>query len=531
MIERLSIRNLILIEEVEISFGPGLNIITGETGSGKSAILSAIRLILGGRADVSLIRKGTELAVVEALVRINVGNFQEIELPADGREIAIRREIHSSGKSRCFVQDQLISLQQLRSLLASSIELVDQSASHKLLDPEEQRGFLDAFLGLDQEKKTCEEAFHTVKRAQNRLAQLVHLQEESGKDQDRMKDDLLFLERIHWQKGEEEQLVAEHNLLTHAQELVEKLSAIAEFLSEGTEPVVPALKRFAYQTEQLLRIEPKLQECAQGLRNACASLDESGRFLTSYIDNVNANPQRLDAIEKRISEIESAKRRFSKSQEELETLRVQLHEKLETIESLDEEIAAAKQSLKEAELRLGSAAIVLTEARKKGALQLTRAVLTELMTMNLPHARFSIELSSKEVSATGADTVSWLFAANPGQTPLSLDRCASGGELSRLLLALKIALAGKEKSSCLIFDEIDSNVGGKTAALLGEQLHSLSLSCQLICVTHFVQVAKCAMHHFLVQKETTGVKARTFVSKLDEPGRLAEYGRMTGIEE
>jgi DNA repair protein RecN (Recombination protein N) len=493
MIEHLSIRNLVLIEKADIRFGKGLNIITGETGAGKSAILSGIRLILGERADLDLIRQGSDLAVVEAAL-------------ADGT--LIRRELHRSKPSRSFIDDELVSLQELKQRL-SSVELVDQSAAHKL--SENQTDYLDAFGKIDP----FSVQFASLQEAEKRVSELSELKRSAHLE--KVEEDLALIEEIGLQNGEEERLAAEHHTLTHAHDLLEKISKLTSLLSE-----LAPLKRLTHALETF----QNLQECAEWLKTASANLEEANRFLISYADRLEADPNRLNAVEKRLGQLESLKRKFG-SFDQIEAHAASLGVKIKEISTLDLDLEAAIDALgairKETDLK----AAALTSQRKGAALQFSKAVVSELISLNLPEVRFVIEIFPKPLSQNGADDIRFLFAANPGAQLLPIGS-ASGGELSRLLFAIKTTLAGKEKNTCLIFDEIDSNVGGKTASILGAKLQEMASFRQLIAVTHFVQLARFADDHFLVVKKTAPTGAETIVSKLDSQTKAPEYARMTG---
>lgn len=520
MLTSLKIQNLILIENAAITFGPGLNILTGETGAGKSAILAAIKLISGERADVQLIREGTDLAVVEATLTdfIDCG---EIDFPEKGKPIHIRREIHRSGKSRCFVEDQQVTLGFLKKCI--SLERVDQSSSQSLLAHDQQRHMLDSFGGLVAEAMVLEKSFEKEKSMEAELESLLHLGGQRERELEWAQKDLSLIEEVNWKKEEEDKLNAEHHLLTHGQELLEKVGAISSALSEGSQPIVPFLKRSTATLENCHRIDPKLTPIAAAMKNGALELEEVTRLLSSYLESLDADPARLDAVEKRIAAIESIKRRFGPNVEEEKE---KLLAKIDRLTHLDEQIQTIGNSLtkiKEDNLKLAGR---LSEKRQKAAKSLSKVVLEEIQSLNLPHAQFTIAVKPKPISPTGIDEISFLFSANPGVPPTSLDQCASGGELSRLLLAIKTVLA--DGASCLVFDEIDSNVGGQTATILGEKLKRLAERRQVICVTHFVQVARIALNHFLVYKKEDQGRAKTFISPLKAKEREQEYQRMLG---
>lgn len=483
-----------MIEKAEISFGPGLNILTGETGSGKSAILSAIRLISGGRADASCIRKGSDLAVVEAI------------LPGD---IFIRREIHRSGKNRCFIDDEQVSLSVLKE--KSNIEVIDQNSAQKIFD--EQKNMLDAFAKLEEEAALFEKQHAEEKRWEAKLQQLLQTPRE--RELEWAQKDLAWIEELNLQPGEEEKLSQEHHFLTHAQELCQKMQAIVFALTE--ENHIPTLKKALANLEICARVDGKLLQTAQSFKSALLEIEESAASIQSYADRLDANPERLLYVEKRISDIETLKKRFGS---DLEGQKKKLLDTIDHLSSLEEQIEKIGKELSDLKAKNLQSMQKITEKRKEQAPLFAKQVLNELKSLNLPHAKFEIAVGDV------FNDVQFLFSANPGASLLPLEACASGGELSRVFLAIKMILS--EGGSTLVFDEIDSNVGGQTASVLGEKLKSLSGKRQIICVTHFVQVAKHAMDHFLVAKTEKEGNAYTVVEKLNEETRTIEYNRMMG---
>ncbi|HSX26635.1 MAG TPA: AAA family ATPase [Chlamydiales bacterium] len=523
MLTLLRIQNLVLIEKAEISFGAGLNILTGETGAGKSAILAAIRLIGGERADMQLLRKEADLAVVEATITSPDFLAEEnIEIPLSS-SVTVRREIHRSGKNRCFIEEQQVSLAFLKKCVGSALEWVDQSSSATLCSSEQQRNQLDAFADLFSQRAELASSFAQEKSQESELQSLS--QTERERDLKRAQEDLSLIEEVNWQKEEEEKLSQEHHLLTHAQELLEKIGATSSFLTEN----VPLLKRSAATLEYAARFDPRLAKIGESMKSAALELEEAGFSLCSFADQLEADPKRLETLESRLAAIESIKRRFGATFEEVEAQKQKLQAQVDRLCSLDEQIAALQTELastREKNLALSSA---LSEKRKKLAPQFAQQILAELKSLNIPQAKFEIQIALKPLSPNGADEIRFLFSANLGLFPVPLEQCASGGELSRLLLAIKTVLAEKEGCPCLIFDEIDSNVGGQTAAILGEKLKKLAQRRQVICVTHFVQVARSATHHFLVSKTEKGAQTFTAISKLSADSCEREYNRMLGV--
>lgn len=483
----LKIQNLILIEKADITFGPSLNILTGETGSGKSAVLSAIRLIAGERADASCIRKGADLAVVEA-------HF------ADGT--CIRREIHRSGKNRGFLNDELANLTELKRQV--NIEVIDQNSQGRLLD--EQKQMLDAYGSIKDETNFSKERELAAK-----LEELRALPKE--RELEWAQKDLAWIEEINWDAKEEEKLNAEHHLLTHSQELVSKMGSLSSLFTEE----FPPFKRSLSLLDHCARVDKDLVPTLQAVKSALLELDEAGRVIQSYANRLEADPNRLEHVEKRIADFETLKKRFGT---DIGAQKAKLMATLDRLASLDDEIASLDKELVALKSKNLSLANEITLKRKKAAPLFANAILTELKSLNLPYAKFTVSVGDT------FNDVRFLFSANPGVEPTGIAECASGGELSRLFLSIKMILS--DGNSMLVFDEIDSNVGGQTAAILGEKLKKLSKTRQVICVTHFVQVAKCALDHFLVTKRQKETSTYTTVAKLSEKEKTIEYDRMLG---
>jgi ATPase involved in DNA repair len=526
MINRLSIQNLILIEKAEILFDQGLQIITGETGSGKSVLLGALRLLLGAKADGESIRSGASVAAVEAELTISqpLSWLEEegISVPSHG-SVLIRREIHRSGKNRCFFEEQQIPLALLKKITSGVIELVDQGSASSLSSAEAQRKWLDAFGGLSLRVQEFGVSFNKEKELTAKLQQLKAEKETVQKELEKAQEDVKILDEVDVQDQEEEKLTEEHNVLTHAQALEAAAASTLSLLSESQEPLIPLLKRAAHNLEHLVSVDSRLTETAGSIKRSALELEEAVFFLRSYVDRLEANPRRLLVVEERLAQLEKLKKRFG-SLSQLRHIQDALFKQLnrpseleEIITSTDAEIKILQKYHREEAQRIG-------DLRREAAFRFSIAITEELLSLNLPHARFEASISPKPISSHGTDEVSFLFSANPGYPPLPLEECASGGELSRVFLAIKTVLTEQDQSSCLIFDEIDSNVGGQTAAILGEKLQTLAKKRQIICVTHFVQVAKYASHHFLVSKND----ALTTVQRLNAAQQEIEFDRMLG---
>ncbi len=524
MIHKLSIQNLILVEKAHIEFGEGLNIITGETGSGKSALLTAIRLLLGARADIQQIRQGASLAVVEAqLSPLPIEALQEEGIECRQTEtVSLRREIHSSGKSRCFFEEQQISLTTLKKIVGSSIELVDQNTSATLCSHSQQRKWLDLFAGLEPAVSLFNTSYNQELSLASQLEAMHAEKRISSALEERAQSDLTAIEEANVSPGEEEALAQEHHLLSHSQQLVESIHSILSLLQEGQHPVISALKRIPL--DHLLQFDSRLIDPCEAIKRSGLELEEAAFSLRAYADRLEADPHRLFAVEERLAVIEKLKKRFG-PMADIDRVRKERRSQIDRLSHLEDQIQELEKALHAIRLENRNQAAALRHAREQAAPLFSRAIETELSSLNLSQSRFAIEITPKELSANGFDEISFVFSANPGYPLLRIDQCASGGEISRLLLAVKTVLANREKSGCLIFDEIDSNVGGQTATILGAKLQALARHAQVICVTHFVQVARCAAHHFLVSKQNSTTK----VQKLDPLRREEEFSRMLGL--
>ncbi len=525
MLSHLKLQDLILIDKADIEFGGGLNIFTGETGSGKSAILTAIRLIAGERADVEWIRAGAAAGIVEAkFTTFSKELLGEIDPPPPGEPLTVRREIYRSGKSRSFIEDSFVSVSVLRELVRPLLEMVDQGSASVLSLAETQRKILDAYAGLEKEAKVLSDAFTVWTAMKKERDEAVNLGLNRSRDLEWSNARLKEIEEVNWQKEEEESLTAAHLILTHTQELTEKIAAAIDGLST----IAPHARRLSHILEGTAALDPSLRPTALAIKTAALELIEAEQFLSSYRERLEADPARLAAIESRIGAIEALKRRYGPSWEEVQKEKEKLAIEIDRLENLDYTQAALNEKVKGLEKNSEDLAKKLSAKRHAAAKHLRQDVLKELKCLSLPHAQFEVEISPKPLSLNGADEIRFLFAANPGLSPLPLEKASSGGELSRLLFAMKVVLAEKEGVGCLIFDEIDSNVGGQAAAVLGEKLKELAKTRQVICVTHFVQVARAAMHHFAVAKREVEGRAATFISKLGTKQREQEFARMVG---
>ena len=475
MIHILRLKNVVLIDTCEIPFAPGLNILSGETGAGKSAIMQGLDALLGARADQKIIRQGETQAVIEA------------EL-VDGT--TIRREI--GDKNRCLINGKQVTLTQLQN--QAFAKLIGQGAYHALKSPAHQLELLDAFGSCD------------------RLAYMASyacvLEMGKPQDVDVLQMQLDEIRSLGLSDGEEEALFKEHHKLVNFQEVFEKAAQLTTALGEMTS-----------QLSQLLRNGDIVAEGAALMQSALTELQEAHYQYSSYLDDLEYNPTRLTEIDERLSAINALKRKFGCNFSELKTFEDDLETQIADQTAFDKQLKAAIH-------KRDQLAQALSDERQLAANQLSQALTKQLHTLNMPESQFSIELNESPLSAHGKDAVNFILAANPGESAVPIAKRASGGELSRILLALQLVL--NPDTPTLIFDEIDSNIGGRTATCIGEKLKALGEHQQVICITHFPQVAQCAHHHLRIDKTQNGERTHTSVTVLDDKNRCEEIDRMLG---
>lgn len=512
MLKTLEIENLILVDCASLTFGKGLNVLTGETGSGKSAILAAIGLLMGDRGDAGLVGMKKESAVVRA------------EFVLERQPFEVRREIDRSGKSKCWIEGKAVPVAMLKTIVKPLIECVDQSSAQMLFDTEVQRDLLDTASGCKMLATGMQTAFGEWKEQEGKLEACRAAKSARDRELAWASEDLSFLEEHNWKEDEEASLSQEHARLANAQELIQKAEAALQAL-EGSR--LAAALPFV---ESSARLDARLKETAATLKSAHLEVQEVVKELASYLNRLELNPNRLEAIEARLAAIEQIKRRFSSATwAEVQAAKQKLQEKVDRLQNLEEEERLLQQFVEEKFAEVTAMAETLSSQRKKGALHFACCIMEELTRLNFPHAVFQIQMSKCPLASHGKDCIEFLFSANLGQEPVSLKECASGGELSRLLFAMKKILAHHEKNVCLIFDEIDGNVGGQTAAILGEELQKIGLEKQVICITHFKQVAVFAEDHFIVAKEDVDGKTISTIQKLSDADKVKEYARMLGM--
>jgi len=530
MLTALSIRDVVLIEALDLEFGPGLGVLTGETGAGKSILLDSLGLALGARADSGLVRQGAAQASVaatfdppSAVVAAMAENGLELE---PGEPLIIRRIVKSDGGSRAFVNDQPASAGLLRELGQHLVEIHGQHDDRGLLNPRGHRALLDAFGRLDS--AAVGSAHRGWRAAQEALEAARADQALAERDRDWLDHSVAELRALAPEPGEEETLADRRATMQRGEKVAGELQAIADLL-EGSEGGLAKLRQAARILERVSDAHPQLGEALASLDRAINDAAEAQDNVDRAADALAIDPAALEADEARLFELRGIARKHRVQPDELAALLDELATRLENVESGGAGIAKLEMAVEEAHRAYADAARKLSAARSEAATRLDMAVEGELKPLKLDAARFRTmvePLDESQWSAGGMDRVEFLVSTNPGAPFAQLTKIASGGELSRFILALKVALAEEGGARTLIFDEIDRGVGGAVASAIGDRLARLAGGAQLLVVTHSPQVAARGGAHLLIAKSHDGVVTRTGVTPLDADQRREEIARM-----
>lgn len=532
MIKNIRIQDIILIKSADIAFEKGLNVLSGETGSGKSAIMAALGLLTGSRTDASLVRSGAEKGIVEAIFDIsglpqvkpflNEAGF-EIE---DSEELILKREISATGKSRAWLNQQTTQISFLQKLSKLLIQIVGQHANQSLFELEQHRVILDLFGSIDTS------SFATVwddeNAIRNEMDALNKSEAQRIREIDICRMELQELQEASLQPGEEETLFDEYKRLTHAEELAQRVHTITQALAGEEHALLIALNTIQLQFDKIVQLDRNLNETSELVQTATIHLREAVNSLQYYLSCIECQPERAQQINDRLSLITKLKRKYGSDIVTILTYMNTTENRLQSLEQSDQRNEELQKNLKKLEEKSNNLAMELSTKRKEVAKHLEKQVGKQLVTLNMPKASFLVEISNQRRTRNGDDGIEFYLNPNIGEEKIAIRECASGGELSRVMLALQTLLAGKEQISSLVFDEIDANIGGETASAVGQKLKEIGKKHQVLCITHFPQVAKFADHHLQISKSEENGRTLTRVKTLDLTSREAELTRMSG---
>jgi DNA repair protein RecN (Recombination protein N) len=530
----LMVENYAVVERVRVKFHKGLNLLTGETGSGKSIVVDALGLVLGGRASADMVRSDTVRARVSAIFEApqnpaSRALLEEAGIPVEDGELLIEREVSAEGKSRAFAGNRPVTVAWLRGLAPYLGDIHGQHEQQQLFSPAAQLELLDESAGLEEKRGLVSELFAAWKKVRGELEDLNRSEQEKLRLADMWAFQRKEIEAAGLKPGEDPQLEKERLVLKNVGKLQEHASGAYLALYDSPESVATQIRIALKKLEDLCRIDGSLQPAAETIRSAMIGVDEASDSVRHYLDRLEADPNRLEDVESRLALIDKLKRKYGNTLDEVLAFLDRVREQLEAVETAGERKAQLEREAAQASDAYRDAAAALTKLRQAAAEKLARKVETELDSLALENAVFRIEIQPATWSELGADRVEFLISANVGEEPRSLDKVASGGELSRIALALKTSAGARGKTAVertLVFDEIDSGIGGGVAEAVGRRLKKLSGSSQVLCVTHLAQVAGFADHHYFVEKRE--VKGRTVaeIEELTGEERTREIGRM-----
>ena len=534
MLELLHIENIAIIERADIEFGRGFNALTGETGAGKSIVIDALGAVLGQRTSRELIRTGAEKAFVSAAfgdVPAELPGLAENGLaPEEDGTLLLQRELYGDGKNVCRVSGRPVTVAQLRRIGASLLNIHGQHDGQQLLDEEQHLIYLDRFGRVEEELDAYRTRYDAWRATRREMDALRMDEAEKARRVDMLRHQIGELERADLQEGEEEALLARRNILRNGEKFISAISEADVCLNGGDEGLgaVSAIKEAEDALRSLRSLGDEfitLSERLEALRCEAYDLAETIR---DKKDEYDFSPQELDAVESRCDQLYRLKKKYGSSVEEMLAYLERSREELDRIEYADDRLAQLEQKLKVQEKAARDAAKTLSEKRRAAAKELEARISRELSELDMPKLRFSIDFQDKELAEDGTDTVAFLMSANMGEALRPIQKIASGGELSRIMLALKNVLAEQDSVMTMVFDEVDTGVSGRAAQRVAEKLAKLSRARQVLCVTHLPQLTAMADVHFGVEKGEENGRTLTRVRLLDRAARRAEIARMSG---
>ena len=535
MLVQLSIRDIVLIERLDLSFEAGLSVLTGETGAGKSILLDSLSLALGGRGDGSLVRHGEDKGQVTAVFDVAHAHpvrllLRENSVDEDG-DLIFRRVQSADGRTRAFINDQPVSVQLMRQAGQLLVEIHGQHDDRALVDTNAHRTLLDAFAGLTEEVGDLAEAYRRWKDADRQLKAHRARVEAAAREAEYLRASVEELEILSPRDGEEDELADRRSQMQKAERIAGDIAEASEFLNGNSSPV-PMIASLMRRLERKSHEAPGLlEETVQLLDAALDNLSNAQMEVEAALRRTEFDPRELERVEERLFALRAAGRKYSVPVTELPALAERMVAELADLDAGEERLGQMESAVAEAKATYDHRAAALSSKRANAAAALSEAVMAELPALKLERARFMVEVASDPEAATaeGIDTVEFHVQTNPGTRPGPIMKVASGGELSRFLLALKVALADRGSAPTLVFDEIDTGVGGAVADAIGQRLKRLSSTVQVLSVTHAPQVAARAATHLLISKGPVGEagdKIATRVATMEPDHRREEIARM-----
>lgn len=534
MLELLHIENIAIIERADIMFGRGFNALTGETGAGKSIVIDALGAVLGQRTSRELIRTGAEKAFVSAEfsgVPAEMPGLAETGLsPEEDGTLLLQRELYGDGRNACRVNGRPVTVAQLRRIGAGLLNIHGQHDGQQLLDEEQHLAYLDRFGRVDDALTRCAERYGTLRETRREIETLRMDEAEKARRVDMLRHQIDELERADLQEGEEEALLARRNILRSGEKFTAAIARADLCLNGGDEGMgaVSAIREAENALHALRSLGDEFAALSERLEALRCEAYDLAETIRDKKEAYEFSPQELDAVEARCDQLYRLKKKYGASVGDMLAYLARSREELDRIEYADERIAQLQETLREQEAAAMEAARALSALRRAAAQELEERISRELAELDMPKLRFAIDFQEKELSENGIDAVSFLMSANVGESLRPIQKIASGGELSRIMLAMKNVLAEQDSVMTMVFDEVDTGVSGRAAQRVAEKLARLSRFRQVLCVTHLPQLAAMADVHFGVEKGEADGRTRTNVLVLDRAARRREVARLSG---
>ena len=535
MLTVLKIRNLALVEDLTWEVGPGLVCVTGETGAGKSVIVGALKLVLGERADKGLIRTGESTCTVEAMFHLpNPAEVNEaLEAagldPCDDAELVVRRVISANGQNKQFVNGSPVTLSVLRSLGHFLVDLHGPHDHHSLLSQERQLAMLDAFAQTEALQADYRATFDRWKQVVSELDTLTNSERSNEQELDLLRFQVSEIDDASPEAGEEEQLEQRYKMALNGSKLASLSNQVLGLLGDADGSILSRLGEVSRHLRELEGIDQGVAERTQGYESAVVELEELERSLRDYADGLELNPEELASMEERLNTLQTLRRKYGNTVEEVLAHREEAAARLRRIEGRGEEITRLETDVRNSRAETDKLGVKLSQQRRKAAPRLARDVSAHLEDLGFKRSKFDVQLDATEApTSQGMEQADFQFAPNPGEPAKPLRQIASSGEMSRVMLSVKSALAKQDSIPLLVFDEIDANVGGEIAEAVGAKMASLGKTHQVISITHLPQVAALATCHYVVTKEFAGERTHSTLDEVTGNKRVDELARMLG---
>lgn len=534
MLEILRIQNIILIETAQVHFGAGFHVISGETGAGKSALLQALALVTGCKAELSFLRQGAKQGMVEAVFAPRCDEawkqlLHEAELPwYENEPIVLRRELSTLGKTRSFYNDQLITQTLLKQMGALCLEIVGQQASYNVRFCSTQREFIDIYGGNLPLLTAFQRAFQHEKDLEKQLQQLTQHEHERVRQRQTLEQERAELTAANLQHDEEALLLQEHDGLQNAKVLLEGLETLSQRLGGRPDSLLYLAQREKQALERLSALEPSLSEAIESMQRVQMEVQDVYSRVGSTIAKLDFHPERCEEIEQRLNLLHQLKKRYGASTTAILSYAQEIDKRLQELDRLDMRQMELESLITAAQKETEGAAQKLTKARMAHLEGFAKQLQAHLEPLNMPKVQVTVKAAPKARCHYGDEEIEIFFLPNVGEKELSIAD-SSGGELSRIHLAIHMALCGKSHTQSIFFDEIDANIGGVAAGVVGDMLAGLSRQAQVICITHFPQVARHATHHLQIAKVEEEGRTLTKVTALSQEAREHELARMMGV--